>query len=110
MLDEDFTALKDLFKADGEGLPSETVEKAAMPVTQVLRLFGINTEDLLKDYRQFLLKVHDIQSTKSKLPIPEFTGQWDPTDANTLLRVLCYRCDSSASKFLKRAYKLPKGN
>lgn len=108
MLDEDFTALKDLFKADGEGLPSEAVEKAAMSVTQVLPLFALSTEDLIENYRQSLSEVQVLHPSKSKSPLPDFTGQWAPTDAYTLLRILCYRCDSTASKFLKKAYNFPK--
>lgn len=108
MLDEDFTLLKDLFKADGEGLPSGAVEKAAILVTQVLPLFAISTEDIIENYKQCLSEKHGLSSSKTRLPLPEFTGQWSPTDANTLLRILCYRCDSAASKFLKKAYNLPK--
>ncbi|MCO5595056.1 hypothetical protein L7F22_049093 [Adiantum nelumboides] len=108
MLDDDFTALKDLFKADGEGLPNETVEKAARVVTQVLPLFAMSTEDVVQNLRQSLVESQKISSSRSRWPLPEYTGQWGPTDADTLLRVLCYRCDPAASKFLKKAYDLPK--
>jgi hypothetical protein len=109
MLDEDFIALKDLFKADGEGIPSDAVEKAAKVVTQVLPLFALTTTDLIQNFRQSLLETHG-QNSQSKTPFPETTGQWGPTDANTLLRVLCHRCDPAASKFLKKTYGLPKSS
>ncbi|KAF9613025.1 hypothetical protein IFM89_005459, partial [Coptis chinensis] len=47
-------------------------------------------------------------SAKSRLPLPPTSGQWGPTEPNTLLRVLCYRNDEAATKFLKKAYNLPK--
>lgn len=108
MLDDDFTVLKDLFKADGDGLPNETVEKAARVVTQVLPLFGMSTEDIVQNLKQTLLESQYISSSRSRLPLPEYMGHWGPTDPNTLLRILCYRCDPAASKFLKKAYDLPK--
>eukprot|EP00250_Pteridium_aquilinum_P020795 c24951_g1_i1 orf=1316-4240(+) len=108
MLDEDFTALKNLFKADGEGLPNDTVEKAARVLTQVLPLFAICTEDIVQNLKQSLVESQGLNSSRSKLPFPEYTGQWGPTDGNTLLRILCYRCDPAASKFLKKAYDLPR--
>lgn len=110
ILDEDFNALKDLFKADGEGLPNDTVEKAARVVTQVLPLFAISTEDIVQNLKQSLVESQSLNSSRSRLPFPEYLGQWGPTDANTLLRILCYRCDPAASKFLKKAYDLPKSN
>ncbi|CAN1148078.1 Protein unc-13 homolog [Linum perenne] len=45
---------------------------------------------------------------KSRLPLPPTTGNWSPSDPNTLLRVLCYRNDETATKFLKKTYNLPK--
>ncbi|KAH7415859.1 hypothetical protein KP509_14G063400 [Ceratopteris richardii] len=108
MLDDDFTALKDLFKADGEGLPNEIVEKAAQAVTQVLPLFAMGTEDVVQNFKQSLSESQNISSSKSRLPLPEYAGHWSPIDPYTLLRVLCYRCDPAASKFLKKAYDLPK--
>ena len=110
MLDEDFNALKDLFKADGDGIPSDAVEKAARVVTQVLPLFALSTIDLIHNFRQSLLEAQGQNSSKSRMPLPETTGQWGPTDANTLLRVLCHRCDPAASKFLKKTYGLPKSS
>ncbi|GKC52783.1 mammalian uncoordinated homology 13 protein [Tanacetum coccineum] len=47
-------------------------------------------------------------SAKSRLPLPATTGQWSPSDPNTLLRVLCCRNDDAASKFLNKNYNLPK--
>eukprot|EP00249_Psilotum_nudum_P016936 c26066_g2_i1 orf=115-3015(-) len=108
MLDEDFAALKDLFKADGEGLPSEVVEKAARTLTQIVPLFSMDTVDLIETFKSALSEACGANSNGSKLPLPGTTGQWSPRDANTLLCILCHRCDKMASTFLKKTYNLPK--
>eukprot|EP00249_Psilotum_nudum_P017522 c26371_g1_i1 orf=242-3094(+) len=109
MLDEDFLSLKDLFKADGEGLPAEIVEKAAGSLTQVLPLFSVETADLIETLKSALSEAYGDKFNASKLFLPGTTGQWSPFDANTLLRILCYRCDKTASRFLKKTYNLPRG-
>jgi hypothetical protein len=108
IIEDDFVALKNLFKADGDGLPGELVEKAAMPVTDILPLFSTNTEGLIENFRFAVCQANGLSSTKSKLPLPPTTGVWSPTEPNTLLRVLCYRNDEAATKFLKKTYGLPK--
>lgn len=45
IIEKDFMALKNLFKAEGDGLPGELVEKAAMRVIDIFPLFSTNTED-----------------------------------------------------------------
>jgi len=42
--------------------------------------------------------------------MPPTTGKWSATDPNTVLRVLCYRGDETASKFLKKTYHLKKAS
>eukprot|EP00252_Welwitschia_mirabilis_P018278 TRINITY_DN4060_c0_g1_i1.p1 TRINITY_DN4060_c0_g1~~TRINITY_DN4060_c0_g1_i1.p1 ORF type:complete len:963 (-),score=237.41 TRINITY_DN4060_c0_g1_i1:241-3129(-) len=107
-IEEDFMALKDLFKADGDGLPEELVEKAASPVTQILPLFALDSEDLIDNFRVLISQANGLSSSRSRLPLPSTTGLWSPNDPNTLLRILCYRNDEAASKFLKKTYNLPK--
>lgn len=108
MIEEDFVALKDLFKADGDGLPAEVVEKAAMPVADILPLFSTDTDQLIENFRHLICQVNGLSSAKSKLPLPPTSGAWNPTEPNTLLRILCYRNDDGATKFLKKTYNLPK--
>lgn len=108
IIEQDFVALKDLFKADGDGLPGELVEKAAMPVTDILPLFSTDTEGLIENFRFAVCQANGLSSTKSKLPLPPTTGVWSPTEPNTILRVLCYRNDEAATKFLKKTHSLPK--
>uniref|UniRef100_A0A0C9S5S1 TSA: Wollemia nobilis Ref_Wollemi_Transcript_18614_3809 transcribed RNA sequence n=1 Tax=Wollemia nobilis TaxID=56998 RepID=A0A0C9S5S1_9CONI len=108
IIEQDFVALKDLFKADGDGLPEDLVEKAAMTVTDVLPLFSTDTDQLIENFRYAVCKANGISSAKSKLPLPPTSGLWSPTEPNTLLRVLCHRNDEGATKFLKKTYNLPK--
>lgn len=105
-LKDDLTALKDLFLADGDGLPRNVVEQAASPASQILTLFELPSNELIQIYSASMGEGSRSSSRSSS--IPPTTGKWNATDANTLLRVLCYRSDDTASKFLKKTYHLPK--
>lgn len=107
ILEEDFKSLKDLYLADGDGLPKEVVEKAAIQVKNVLPLFHAETGSLVDQYRRTIIDAYGA-AAKSRYPLPQTSGFWSPTEANTILRVLCYRNDEAASKFLKKTYNLPK--
>ncbi|PKA65337.1 hypothetical protein AXF42_Ash005670 [Apostasia shenzhenica] len=107
ILEDDFKALKGLYLADGDGLPVELVEKAATQVKSVLPLFRADSESLIDRFRRIILETQGA-ATKSRFPLPPTTGHWSPTEANTILRILCYRNDETASKFLKKTYNLPK--
>ncbi|XP_020579935.1 uncharacterized protein LOC110024356 [Phalaenopsis equestris] len=107
ILEEDFKALKDLYLADGDGLPLEVVEKAATQVQNILPLFRAETESLIVRFKQVIIETYG-SSAKSRYPMPPTSGHWSPAEANTILRVLCYRNDDAASKFLKKTYNLPK--
>lgn len=107
IIEDDFKSLKDLFWVNGDGLPSELIDKFSTTVRGVLPLFRTDTESLIERFRRVTLETHG-SSARSKLPLPPSTGQWNPTDPNTLLRVLCYRNDEAASKFLKKTYNMPK--
>ncbi|TYH36004.1 hypothetical protein ES332_D13G234900v1 [Gossypium tomentosum] len=85
IIEDDFKALKDLFWANGDGLPADLIDKFSATVRGVLPLFRTDTESLIEQFRH-----------------------WNPTEPNTLLRVLCYRNDETASNFLKKTYNLPK--
>lgn len=107
IIEDDFTILKDLYVCNGDGLPEELVDKASTQVRSVLPLFRAETESLIDRFRRMTLESYG-SSAKSRLPLPPTTGHWSPTDPNTILRVLCYRNEEAASKFLKKTYNLPK--
>jgi len=107
ILEDDFRALKDLYLANGDGLPEELVEKASTQVRNVLPLFRTDTESLIDCFKRMIVEAYG-SAAKSRYPLPPTSGHWSPTEANTILRVLCYRHDSAASKFLKKTYGLPK--
>lgn len=107
IIEDDFKALKDLFWANGDGLPSELIDKFSTTVRSVLLLFRADTESLIERFRRATLETYG-SSARSKLPLPPTTGQWSPTEPNTILRVLCSRNDEAASKFLKKTFNLPK--
>ncbi|EPS60223.1 hypothetical protein M569_14581, partial [Genlisea aurea] len=109
---EDFDSLKDLFFANGDGLPDDVIHKFSATARDVIPLFGWDTERLIEQYRSLLAAATSGgSSSKSRIsttPLPPSSGQWSSRDPNTLLRVLCYRNDETASKFLKKTYNLPK--
>ncbi|KAF3784283.1 hypothetical protein EJ110_NYTH30436 [Nymphaea thermarum] len=106
LIEEDFASLKNLYLADGDGLPPELVEKAATPVTNVLPLFRAETGEVIDRFKQVVSRAYG--PAMSKLPLPPTPDNWSPSDPNTVLRVLCHRNDEAATKFLKKNYNLPK--
>ncbi|XP_055820529.1 protein unc-13 homolog [Solanum dulcamara] len=107
IIEDDFKSLKDVFWANGDGLPVDVINKYSTTVRDVLPLFRADAESLIERFRRSTLETYG-SSAKSRLPLPPTSGQWNPTEPNTLLRVLCYRNDEAASKFLKKTYNLPK--
>ncbi|GMI97750.1 hypothetical protein like AT2G20010 [Hibiscus trionum] len=103
----DFKFLMDLFWSNGDGLPADLIEKFSTTVKAVLPLFHTDSDSLIEQFKYTTAESYG-SSAKSKLPLPPTSGQWSPTEPNTLLRVLCYRDDEAAAKFLKKTYNLPK--
>ncbi|XP_024538315.1 uncharacterized protein LOC9656156 [Selaginella moellendorffii] len=106
MLEEDLAALRELFKADGDGLPAEVVDRYSSCAAQVLPLFAMETGELIDRLKS--LDGGGRSRGSSSAPVPPNPKSWSPSDPNTVLRVLCHRADETASKFLKKAYGLPK--
>ncbi len=107
IIEEDFKFLTDLFWSNGDGLPADLINKYSTTVKSVLPLLHTDSESLIEQFRRLILETYS-SSAKSKLPLPPTSAQWDPTEPNTILRVLCYRNDEMAAKFLKKTYNLPK--
>ncbi|KAK8319123.1 hypothetical protein V6Z12_A13G220600 [Gossypium hirsutum] len=107
IIEDDFKALKDLFWANGDGLPADLIDKFSATVRGVLPLFRTDTESLVERFRHVTLETYG-SSARSRLPLRPTSGPWNPTEPNTLLRMLCYRNEETASKFLKKTYNLPK--
>ncbi|KAF5458981.1 hypothetical protein F2P56_022973 [Juglans regia] len=106
IIEEDFNFLIDLFWSNGDGLPGDLIDNYSTTVKAILSLLGTDTESLIEQFRR--LNLETFGSAKSKLPLPPCSGEWDPTEPNTILRVLCNRKDETAAKFLKKTYNLPK--
>nr|DAD26829.1 TPA_asm: hypothetical protein HUJ06_028297 [Nelumbo nucifera] len=107
IIEDDFKSLKDLFWSNGDGLPDDLIAKFSETAVGILPLFCTETENLIEQFKHVTLKTYD-SSTKSRLPLPPTSVQWNPTEPNTLLRVLCNRNDEAAIKFLKKTFHLPK--
>ncbi|KAL3535701.1 hypothetical protein ACH5RR_004162 [Cinchona calisaya] len=107
VLDEDFKFLMDLFWSDGDGLPTDLIDKYSTTTRDILSLFHTDTVNLVEQFKLLTLDRYGA-SDKSRLPLPPTSGQWNPTEPNTILRVLCHRNDEIATKFLKKTYHFPK--
>ncbi|CAN1148087.1 Protein unc-13 homolog [Linum perenne] len=107
VIEEDFKFLRDLFWSNGDGLPVELIDKYAVTLKSILPLYRMDSEVLIERLRSVATDSYG-SAGKSRLPLPPTTGNWSPSDPNTLLRVLCYRNDETATKFLKKTYNLPK--
>ncbi|CAO2822895.1 unnamed protein product [Amaranthus hypochondriacus] len=106
IIEEDFKNLCDLFWSNGDGLPSEIIDRFASNLRTILPLLRMDSDSLIERFKQTIMENYD-SAAKSRLPLPPTTGEWDATEPNTLLRVLCHRDDEMAAKFLKKTYGLP---
>ncbi|CAH2060654.1 unnamed protein product [Thlaspi arvense] len=107
IMEEDFKSMKNLFWANGDGLAMDLIDKFSTTVRGVMPLFSTDTESLIERFKGMTLEAYG-SSAKSRLPLPPTSGQWNGMEPNTVLRVLCYRNDESATRFLKKTYNLPK--
>ncbi|XP_044485853.1 protein unc-13 homolog isoform X2 [Mangifera indica] len=103
MMEEDFNVLKDFFVASGEGLPRSVVDQEAKFAEEILSLFSVQSETLIR------MLMNASEHISLELDPPKH-GRRNLEDANTLVRVLCHKKDKVASKFLKRQYQLPKSS
>lgn len=107
IIEDDFRALRGLYLTFGDGMPEELVVKASSEVKNILPLLRTDTETLIQRFKQVISESYG-PTDKSRFPMPPVPAQWSPNNPNTILRVLCYRNDEAASKFLKQTYNLPK--
>ncbi|KAK3210647.1 hypothetical protein Dsin_015353 [Dipteronia sinensis] len=106
IIEEDFKFLMDLFWSNGDGLPADLIDKFSTSVKNVLPLYHNDSESLIEQFKHLVLESYG-SSGKPRLPLPPTSGQWNSTEPNTILRVLCNRNDETAAKFLKKTYNFP---
>ncbi|CAI7896300.1 unnamed protein product [Closterium sp. NIES-53] len=115
-LKEDLSFLSELFIDGGDGLPADKVQGTLAPAASIVTLMSRDTDDIIRKfdaaYKEFLRTVPGGgaggKDAKGGLVLPPVPEEWCPSDANTLLRVLCYRGDRRSSKHLKKVFDLPK--
>ncbi|KAH0905573.1 hypothetical protein HID58_037400 [Brassica napus] len=111
LIEEDFASLKKVYCTCGEGLISEeVVDREAETVEGVVQLMSQPTEQLVEDFSIATCEASGmgLVGTGQRLPMPPTTGRWNRSDPNTILRVLCYRDDRVANRFLKKSFQLGK--
>lgn len=113
MVEEDFINLKRLFCSSTDTLiPEDEVEKASETAAGVVTLMGQMSEQLVEEFNNLTSEANEANTSVApigqKAPLPPTTRQWNRTDPNTILRVLCHRNDRIAVQFLKRSFQLAK--
>lgn len=109
---EDFASLKRLFC--GFGVAEEAAERETARAEGVLALMAVPTEKLIHEFLGYYASSTPVAPAVDELPrlpmmpVTPTTRRWSRSDANTVLRVLCYRDDEAANRFLKKAFDLPK--
>lgn len=97
-LENDVVRVKELFKADGEGLSDDTVDTIFLPVSVLLSVMTLETSVLI--------------STASKRATNHTETPGQPSDPannpDVLTRILGHRKEREASKWLKKHFKIPK--
>ena len=63
MLDEDIQRIRDLFCAEGEGLPDDRVAAACLRLTELLAVMQLETYDLIRNLEQVTTKCDVSDST-----------------------------------------------
>ena len=109
LIEEDFESLKKVYCTCGEGLiPEEVVDREAETVEGVIELMSQPTEQLVEDFSIVTCEASGmgLVGMGQRLPMPPTTGRWNRSDPNTILRVLCYRDDRVANRFLKKSFQL----
>lgn len=105
MVAKDLASLKRLFSpACGE----EVVSEAAAVADGVVALMAMPTEKLVEEFSIAACEASGLGRSLERVPMPAATGRWHRADPYTMLRVLCYRNDDAANRFLKRTFQLPK--
>ncbi|AQK95287.1 hypothetical protein ZEAMMB73_Zm00001d010939 [Zea mays] len=107
----DFASLKRLFCSFGVG--EEAVERETVRAEGVLALMAVPTEQLIHEllghYASTPMRAAgDELPQLPMMPMTPTARRWSRSDANTVLRVLCYRDDEPANRFLKKTFNLPK--
>ncbi|KAJ1272463.1 hypothetical protein BS78_06G203400 [Paspalum vaginatum] len=103
LMQQDLAMLKDLFIAEGQGLPMDIVEKEAKQAQQILDLYMLKADtiiEMLINASDQMPDHHDVMSARRR----------HVHDAHTLLRVLCHKKDKVASTFLRIQYHLPRSS
>ncbi|OEL27597.1 hypothetical protein BAE44_0011384 [Dichanthelium oligosanthes] len=106
---EDFASFKRLFCSFG--VAEEVVEMEAAQAEGVLALMALSTEKLIDEFLSHYASTRtapEDDSAQLPMAVPPTTRRWSRSDASTVLRVLCHRDDEAASRFLKKAFDLPK--
>ncbi|PUZ48508.1 hypothetical protein GQ55_7G250000 [Panicum hallii var. hallii] len=103
LMQQDLAMLKDLFIAEGQGLPLDVVEREAKQAQQILDLYMLKADTVIE------MLINASGQMSQHLEVTSARRR-HAHDAHTLLRVLCHKKDKIASTFLRIQYHLPRSS
>lgn len=112
-ISEDLEDIKDLFRADGEGLSDQTIEALATDIGSVVSLMAAPTDMLVDMYDwKSIASGKDGNGVGSRVSTGGSDGATGQSSVGpqVAVRVLCHRSDRDASKFLKKRFAMQKAD
>ena len=108
-LEEEVEILSDFFIAGGQGLDAAMVAERVAPMTALLSIMSLSTNDLTKNYEEQATKEAAAAMTGAHAPSkPSSDPNADVFNSEVTLRVICHRADHAASKWIKARFSIGK--
>ena len=104
LFEEEMQILTDFFVAGGRGLSVETVSSRTAPVSAVLSLMSLSTDDLCRNFQE----LNDKEKLQLGSTVQTAPNEFDVFNSDVVLRILCHRAEHAASKWIKAHFSIGK--
>ena len=108
-LEEEVEILSEFFIAGGQGLDAATVAERVAPMTALLSIMSLPTNDLCQNYEEQIAKEASPAGSNAHAPSkPSYDPNSDVFNSEVTLRVICHRAEHAASKWVKARFNIGK--
>lgn len=104
LFEEEMQILTDFFVAGGRGLGVEAVSSRTAPISAVLSLMSLSTDDLCRNFQE----LSDKEKLQLGSTVQTAPNQLDMFNSDVVLRILCHRAEHAASKWIKAHFSIGK--
>jgi len=104
LFEEEMQILTDFFVAGGRGLGVEAVSSRTAPISAVLSLMSLSTDDLCRNFQE----LSDKEKLQLGSTVQTAPNQLDVFNSDVVLRILCHRAEHAASKWIKAHFSIGK--